>query len=450
MSRGIFKKVGKEWKRVVAPSVKNDGNWTDVQKGFVKKDGVWRQFFPSDVTAKILVVGGGGGGGVGYGYEGGGGGGAGGVVYKENYTLSVLQGSAYNVVVGDGGGANGSGGYSAFGTGGFTTVNTSDVPIYAGTYPVYNGFLNTYGVWPNPDFQSPMGGGIATTVVYTTNIPRGQTYTLRVSADNSIRVWIGGEQVGSNDDWAYYNDSAVALSAGPLEITCYAYNWGGPALFAAALYDPQGNIVWDTRAPINYPTKVSDTGLTALGGGNGGWGTPEQTAGSGASGGGGCGYVNTHGGGAGYPGQGYDGGTGIWQGYGAAGGGGGGGFAGAGAGSNGNQGGAGGSGIKLLGFAVGGGGGGGYGNQGPGGDGPPGAGGEGGGGTGNGGDATPGTGGGGGGGLHGSQTSGGRGGSGLVVVQYPGIPLFTGGTIANNNGIVTHVFTSSGALTALG
>jgi hypothetical protein len=35
------------------------------------------------------------------------------------------------------------------------------------------------------------------------------------------------------------------------------------------------------------------------------------------------------------------------------------------------------------------------------------------------------------------------------VVQYPGIPAFTGGTITENNGLVTHVFTASGQLTAL-
>jgi hypothetical protein len=36
------------------------------------------------------------------------------------------------------------------------------------------------------------------------------------------------------------------------------------------------------------------------------------------------------------------------------------------------------------------------------------------------------------------------------VVQYPGAPAFTGGTITYENGITTHIFTSSGSLTALG
>jgi hypothetical protein len=52
--------------------------------------------------------------------------------------------------------------------------------------------------------------------------------------------------------------------------------------------------------------------------------------------------------------------------------------------------------------------------------------------------------------LHGGQTSGGRGADGIVVVQYAGAPAFTGGAITYDGGITTHVFTSSGSLTALG
>ena len=446
MSRGIFKKQGGQWKRIIAPSYNIGGTWTPIQKGFVKKDGIWQQFYPSDVVAKILVVGGGGGGGIGYGYEGGGGGGAGGVVYRDGVNLSVLSGNSYSITVGEGGSQNNSGGFSTFGTGGTVEFNTSNVPVYAGTYPVYNGFLNAYGVWTSPDFVNPVD--TLQQVVYSTIIDTGGTFTVRASADNEIEVFVNGTSIVGNSNWATYDDGRVDLSAGTITITVNAVNRdnGSPGLFAAALYDAAGNILWNTRSPLTNPTRIS--GFTALGGGNGGWGTPEQTAGSGASGGGGCGYVNTHGGGAGYPGQGYSGGTGIWQGYGAAGGGGGGGFSGAGAGSNGNQGGDGGPGINLLGFAVAGGGGGGYGNQGRDGSGPAGAGGTGGGGNGNGGDGVPGTGGGGGGSLHNAATPAGRGGSGLVVVQYPGSPSFTGGQIHYDSGVTTHVFYSSSALLA--
>lgn len=448
MSRGIFRKQNGQWKRVTAPSFKEDGVWKPVQKGFVKENGAWKQFYPSDVVAKILVVGGGGGGGVGYGCEGGGGGGAGGVVFKENQTLSVLSGNSYNIVVGAGGGANASGTYSLFGPGGVVAFNTANRPVYAGTYPVYNGFLNTYGVWISPDFVNPVD--TLEQVIYTTYLTVGGRFTVRASADNEIQVLVNGTPIVSNSNWGSYDDGVVDLPGGAVTITVNAVNrdGGSPGLFASALYNQAGQVVWNTRSPITNPTRID--GFTALGGGNGGWGTPEQTASSGASGGGGCGYVNTHSGGSGYPGQGNAGGTGIWEGFGSAGGGGGGGYSGAGAGSNGNAGGGGGNGITLLGFSVGGGGGGGYGNQSPNGTGPGGAGGAGGGGTGNGGNATANSGSGGGGGLHGSQTSGGRGANGRVVVQYSGSPAFTGGTITYNNGITTHDFTSSGTLTAIG
>jgi hypothetical protein len=445
MSRGIFHKRNGQWRSVVAPSIKQGNVWTPVTKGFYKTNGTWQQFYPGNVTADLLVVGGGGGGGIGYGYEGGGGGGAGGVLLVQNRVLSVETGTSFKIIVGAGGGANTSGTNSVFGLGGTLTVNTSNVPIYDGTYPVYNGFLNTYGVWTHPGMSGAAPGTVS--VTYTTVLEVGGTFTLRVSADNAIDVSIDGVPRGSNGDWAYYNDSFVDLTAGSHTIVCTATNYGGPAMFSAALYDLGGRVVWNTRSPLTEPTRIN--GIVALGGGNGGWGTTEQTAGSGGSGGGGCGYVYTKSGGSGYPGQGSDGGTGVWQGFGQAGGGGGGGFAGVGQVSNGNQGGAGGAGVNLLGFSVAGGGGGGYGNQGPFGDGPPGEGGAGGGGRGNGGDAEPNTGGGGGGSLHNAATGAGRGGDGLIVVRYAGAPLYTGGAISTSNGVVTHVFTTSGELTAL-
>jgi hypothetical protein len=50
--------------------------------------------------------------------------------------------------------------------------------------------------------------------------------------------------------------------------------------------------------------------------------------------------------------------------------------------------------------------------------------------------------------LHGGQTSGGNGASGLVVIQYPGTEeAFTGGVVTVNSGVVTHVFRTTGLLT---
>lgn len=445
--RGIFVKKNGQWKAVAAPSVKENGSFQNIKGGFTKVNGTWQQFWPPNVTANILVVGGGGGGGIGYGWEGGGGGGAGGVVYQPGIVLSAT--SSYTAIIGGGGGANSHGSDSWFGTGAPpSNSSATDVPVYAGSYPVYNGFLNTYGVWVNPDFVDPVNQW--QTVNYLAEIPNGQNYTLRCSADNDIRVYIYGNLVGSNDSWGSFNDSTVSLGAGTTTIRIDALNQdaGSPGLFAAALYDPSGNVVWSTRKTTIVTTSPWPL---AIGGGNGGWGTPEQTVGSGGSGGGGCGYVNTHGGGNGTAGQGNPGGTGVWQGFGAAGGGGGGGSGGSGAGSNGNQGGDGGVGSYYLGYWVGGGGAGGYGNQGPGGDGPGGTGGTGGGGNGNGGNGQNGTGGGGGGSQHSASTPAGVGGSGTVIVQYAAnSAFFTGGAITVANGLVTHKFDTPGTFTLAG
>ena len=58
------------------------------------------------------------------------------------------------------------------------------------------------------------------------------------------------------------------------------------------------------------------------------------------------------------------------------------------------------------------------------------------------------TGGGGGGGCHaGANPTGAAGGSGIVIVRYPGLPAATGGTITYLNGYTIHTFTTSGTFT---
>jgi hypothetical protein len=434
--RGIFVNNSGVWQPVSVPYVNTDPNQpATIRAGWNKQNGQWRQFWPPNVFANITVVGGGGGGGVGYGWEGGGGGGAGGVVMQDSVELNASH--TYYITVGDGGGPNASGHDSYFGTTSAPQVlNATDGPVYAGTYPVYPGWLNTYGVWFDTSFSSAGG-----TVNYTVNIPSAGQYTVVCGADNAIQVSINGTLVASNANWGSTDSGTIRLPAGLATITCDSQNWGGPALFAATLTDFLGNQIWNTRqtAPV-----IVGTPLLAIGGANGGWGTPAQTAGSGGSGGGGCGYCGDHSGGAGVSGQGNSGGTGNWQ----RGGGGGGGYSSAGSGSNGDSGGGGGSGLSIyrggITLQVAGGGGGGWGTQGPGGSGP-GGGADCGGGVGNGGNGQNGTGGGGGGSLHSAYSSAGSGGSGLVLVQYQGsTSFFNGGTVSVSNGWVTHSFSSPG------
>jgi hypothetical protein len=438
--RGIFVNDNGIWKSVAAPYVNTSAGYASgIRAGWNKQNGAWKQFWPPNVFANIIVVGGGGGGGVGYGWEGGGGGGAGGIVTRNNVELTVSR--LYYVSVGAGGGANASGQDSYFGlTDRPQVLTTPDRPVYAGTYGVYPGWLNTYGVWFDTSFNS--GGG---SVNYTVKITKAGQYTVVCGADNAIQVSINGTPVASNANWGTTDSGTIQLPAGLATITCAAQNWGGPALFAATLTDFLGNQIWNTRqtAPV-----ITGNPLLAIGGGNGGWGSPNQTVGNGGSGGGGCGYVSTHSGGSGVSGQGNSGGTGIWQGYGAAGGGGGGGYTSPGNQSNGNAGGDGGTGLTMtqggLTFQLAGGGAGGYGNQGGSGTGPGGNA-NCGGGTGNGGNGQDGTGGGGGGSMHSAYSNAGTGGSGTVIVQYQAFSaFFTGGEVSVNDGWVTHRFSTPG------
>ncbi|MFZ9326463.1 MAG: glycine-rich domain-containing protein [Polynucleobacter sp.] len=215
--------------------------------------------------------------------------------------------------------------------------------------------------------------------------------------------------------------------------------------------------------------------LTAIGGGYGGdgyYGSGSPTGGNGGSGGGGCGDVPGNVlfyGGYGTPGQGYGGGWGFHSpGY-NVGGGGGGGASGVGENEPGSpptynpqRAGNGGNGLDFStwaaatytgagGYYAGGGGGG---INGGGNVGAPGIGGLGGGGDGarewslvlpEAGIAN--TGGGGGGGYH-AYGNGAAGGSGIVIIRYPGLQRGVGGTITQSGGYTYHTFLTSGTFTA--
>jgi len=206
--------------------------------------------------------------------------------------------------------------------------------------------------------------------------------------------------------------------------------------------------------------------LTAIGGGYGGSESAQQSGNSGGSGGGGSGFSTPTSGGSGTAGQGFRGGDGASRAdagavYGSGGGGGGAGGPGA-RGAEGNEalGTAGDGGRGLL-FNIsgypryyGGGGGGGYwgGNFAGVGRGGIGGGGDGGAGTSTIYAPRPGkanTGGGGGGSKGDGSTArdGAAGGSGIVIVRYPGPQKATGGTITQVGGYTIHSFTSTGSAT---
>ena len=179
---------------------------------------------------------------------GGGGGGAGnGPAGKPNNnnpgTNGTIYGGGGQPKGGDGGGGGGGGG----GANSSSTVVSPNRPVYPGTYPVYNGFLNTYGVWISPDFVNPVN--VWQIINYTITVSASGNYYFVASADNAINVFVNNSLIVSNGDWHYSNTSgAIYLDAGDLTINIQAINYQGPALFAAALYQSGTNaMIWNTR-----------------------------------------------------------------------------------------------------------------------------------------------------------------------------------------------------------
>ena len=252
----------------------------------------------------------------------------------------------------------------------------------------------------------------------------------------------GGGGVSYNPNYPITSTSAITVTVG---------NGGAGGIYSPATISTNGqNSVFGN--------------ITSIGGGRGGEGWAGVAGGSGGSGGGGGGFDGSAGtsyisGGSGTSGQGFNGGRGkgISGNRGAGGGGGGAGGPGGDASNIGS-----GNGGKGLPFNIsgvmryygGGGGGGDYGGA------TGGFGGIGGGGTRSGSNsssqvATPGapnSGGGGGGSRSATSDSwnGSSGGSGIVIVRYPGPQKATGGnTITSSGGYTIHTFTSSGTFTPL-
>jgi hypothetical protein len=218
------------------------------------------------------------------------------------------------------------------------------------------------------------------------------------------------------------------------------------------------------QLPTNGNNSVFGS-LTAIGGGYGGSEAGPTPGANGGSGGGGSGYSTPQQGGTGTAGQGFDGGKGAFPDidstYGSGGGGGGAGAP----GTNGKEGidvsGSAGNGGNGQAYSISGnstyyagGGGGGYWGSNLSYYGVGGLGGGGNGGAGTSTNLSPTAGavntGGGGGGSRGDGSQarpGAAGGSGIVIVRYPGLPAATGGTITYLNGYTIHTFTSSGTFT---
>ena len=280
-------------------------------------------------------------------------------------------------------------------------------------------------------FEGPQGI-VTNGLVLNLDAGDPDSYTRSQPPYVEVLVVAGGGSGGSRDAGGggagglIYNSAYQITNAAAITVTIGA----GGASVGSGNHDPG-----------NQGSNSVFGSLTAIGGGAGG--AYSNVAGNGGSGGGAGGDTGTPGNGT--AGQGNSGGGNGGTPY-TGGGGGGAGTVGTTVTSD-EYGGAGGNGqtfsISGTSTTYAGGGGGGGGNAG-------GAGGTGGGGAGStGGAATAGTSntGGGGGAARNSGFPSGAGGSGIIIVRYPGLPAATGGTITYLNGYTIHTFTSSDTFT---
>jgi hypothetical protein len=189
-----------------------------------------------------------GGAGVTHSGDGGGSGGGGG---------GQLGGAGGASIGGDQGSYSGSNGANLVPSGGQSALAVSpDITVYDVSYGTWSSFLNTYGVWVSTD-GTPVG--VQETINYYCTIPATQSYTITMSADNAISVYINGAFIGSSTTYSGTNTYTATIAAGLASITVLGTNNdpGSAGGIAAAIYDPSNTLIWDTRVRTSAsPTVV--------------------------------------------------------------------------------------------------------------------------------------------------------------------------------------------------
>lgn len=146
-------------------------------------------------------------------------------------------------------------------TGSTLTNVTTSVQLYESRNPAYCSFLNTYGVWPNQNLNSPAGFGNAgkVTVNFTFNAPlAASNYKLSISADNDMIVYLNG--VNSTNyvtSQGFYNQSTyenITLNAGSNVLVCNVYNYHGPGSFGVFIQDSFNNQIFATSPYLKIAT----------------------------------------------------------------------------------------------------------------------------------------------------------------------------------------------------
>ena len=144
--------------------------------------------------------------------------------------------------------------------GSFTDVNNTSVQYYR-VFVNHGGFADAYGIWGSPRATGSLPAG-----TFNFTVPSSGTYTLRVSTDdaqsgyikiNNVTKWTSSLQSGG------YNDIPLTLTSGTSNVSfsMTTSQDDGDAYFAGAIYDSNGNVIWDTTnlyttAPTEAGTMV--------------------------------------------------------------------------------------------------------------------------------------------------------------------------------------------------
>ena len=152
-------------------------------------------------------------------------------------------------------------GVNQLSTGTVSNNITTSVQLYASNNRAYCTFLNTYGVWPNQNLNSPAGFGNAgkVSVTFTFNAPlAASNYTLSISADNDMIVYLNGVySTNYVTAQGFYNQSVyenITLNAGINTLICDVYNYHGPGSFGVLIQDPFSNQIFSTSPYLRIGT----------------------------------------------------------------------------------------------------------------------------------------------------------------------------------------------------
>lgn len=152
--------------------------------------------------------------------------------------------------------------------------NVATTPASPAVYPYqnssYGSFLNSYGIWKNPN-GGPDGYYTWDTTgnPYSFNVPHTSgnvTYHYQFSSDNDGYFFIDGSQVDYSNNYSNPTVGTISLSPGTHNVSWNVVNNSGPGSMALRIYDDAGTDVWTTLSLIDHVYYWLDFGRIYLDG----------------------------------------------------------------------------------------------------------------------------------------------------------------------------------------